>query len=73
MTFAETIRQVRESRNLSQRTFARQVGVDRSLVIYWEQGKRRPSRASIERLGHLLPDESARLHYAAGFVPRREG
>jgi transcriptional regulator with XRE-family HTH domain len=39
----EAIRQYLEATGLSQAQFAKRVGVDRSTVTLWIQGKRRPS------------------------------
>ena len=53
-TFAETIRQLRTERGLSQAQIAEQMYVTRSTVARWETGSRMPDAAMISRLSGCL-------------------
>lgn len=49
----DRIRQLRESRGLTQEQFAREVGVTVGALNRWECGKRRPTGLSVRRLEEL--------------------
>ena len=53
-TFAETIRQLRTERGLSQTQIAEQMYVTRSTVARWESGSRMPDAVMIARLAKCL-------------------
>ena len=53
-TFAETIRQLRTDRGLSQSQLAEQMYVTRSTVARWESGSRMPDAMMISRLAKCL-------------------
>lgn len=53
-TFAETIRQLRTERDLSQAQIAEQMYVTRSTVARWESGSRMPDAMMIARLAKCL-------------------
>ena len=54
MLFAETLRNLRTARGLSQHELAEQVFVTRSTVARWENGSRLPDAAMISRLSKCL-------------------
>ena len=53
-TFAETIRQLRTERGISQAQLADQMYVTRSTVARWESGSRMPDAVMISRLAKCL-------------------
>ena len=53
-TFAETIRQLRNDRGLSQVQLAEQMYVTRSTVARWESGSRMPDAVMVSRLAKCL-------------------
>ena len=53
-TFAETIRQLRTERGLSQAQLAEQMYVTRSTVARWESGSRMPDAVMVSRLAKCL-------------------
>ena len=53
-TFAETIRQMRNERGLSQIQLAEQMYVTRSTIARWESGSRMPDAVMISRLAKCL-------------------
>lgn len=71
MTFAETLRAMREERNLSQTDLARLSGVHPSSVSGYEFGKRNPLRPTLHKMAtgmHLTPTEYQELANAAGYL-----
>lgn len=54
LPFAELLRTLRESLQLSQRTVAQMVGVSQSLYSRWESGKAEPSDEQAERVLSVL-------------------
>lgn len=59
--FAETIRQLRNDRGLSQMQLAEQMYVTRSTVARWESGSRMPDAVMITRLAKCLGTSAERL------------
>ena len=53
-TFAETVRQLRNDRGLSQDQLAKQMYVTRSTIARWESGSRMPDAVMIARLAKCL-------------------
>ena len=68
-TFAETIRQLRTERGLSQAQIAEQMYVTRSTVARWETGSRMPDAAMIARLAKCL---GTNTEYLFGLLSDRE-
>lgn len=50
MTTGERIRELRESRHLTQMDLANKCGVSKTTISMWESGSRMPSRLSMEAL-----------------------
>lgn len=53
MNMGERIRNLRESRGLSQDGLGKILGVDRTTIVKWETGASRPTR-SLKRLAHYF-------------------
>ena len=68
-TFAETIRQLRTERGLSQTQIAEQMYVTRSTVARWETGSRMPDAVMIARLAKCL---GTNTEYLFGLLSDRE-
>ena len=68
-TFAETIRQLRTERGLSQAQIAEQMYVTRSTVARWETGSRMPDAVMIARLAKCL---GTNTEYLFGLLSDRE-
>jgi len=49
----DDIKALRKKLSLSQREFAKKLGVSRNLIFYWESGKKKPSADSLRRLAEL--------------------
>lgn len=49
----QEIKELREQLGLSQRQFAKQLGVSKRTVAYWESGKRRPDKNAQKKLAEL--------------------
>ena len=49
----DEIKALRKKLSLSQREFAKKLGVSRNLIFYWESGKKNPSADSLRRLAEL--------------------
>ena len=54
MTFAERIKQARQAAGLTQQQLADQIGVGKSTVAQYEEGRRRPRLRYVERLSKAL-------------------
>ena len=54
-SLGEQIAQSRKLRGLSQRAFAKQLGVDQGTLVRWERGKRRPAGHYLRALAIALP------------------
>ena len=54
MLFADTLKNLRSEKGLSQRELAEQLYVNRSTVARWESGSRLPDAAMIARLSEVL-------------------
>lgn len=61
MSFAENLKRIRESKNLSQQELARKLGVAQSTVGMWESDKRTPKLAELNRMARVLNITIARL------------
>lgn len=71
MSFAATLRFMREQRLLSKNRLAGASGVSRTMIIRCEAGSRVPSRVTVRKLAtgmHLTPAEYRELAGAAGFL-----
>ena len=68
-TFAETIRQLRTERGLSQAQIAEQMYVTRSTVARWETGSRMPDAVIIARLAKCL---GTNTEYLFGLLSDRD-
>ena len=68
-TFAETIRQLRTERGLSQAQIAEQMYVTRSTVARWETGSRMPDAVMIARLAKCL---GTNTEYLFGLLSDRD-
>ena len=53
MNMGERIKNLRESRGLSQEGLGKILGVDRTTIVKWETGASRPTR-SLKRLAHYF-------------------
>ena len=65
ITFSETLRNLREQSGLSQTQLAKQLFVNRSTVVRWENGSRMPDAAMILFLARALGVDSDTLLSAA--------
>ena len=61
MSFAENLKRIRESKNLSQQELAEKLGVAQSTVGMWESNKRTPKLAELNRMARVLNMTIARL------------
>ena len=64
-SFAETLRNLRVQRNLSQQQLADMLYVDRSTIASWETGRRVPDVSLILRLSEYLRADFVQLLHAA--------
>lgn len=64
-SFAETLRNLRVQRNLSQQQLADMMYVDRSTIASWETGRRVPDVSLILRLSEYLRADFVQLLHAA--------
>lgn len=72
MTFDIRIAAIRKGNGLSQHSFAKQTGINHSLVSRYESGERQPARETIETIAYSLGLSRAdrvTLMLSAGFVP----
>lgn len=61
MNFAENLKRIRESRNMSQQELADKLGVAQSTVGMWEANKRTPKLAELNRMARVLNLTVSRL------------
>ena len=55
MTFGETVKSLRESKNLTQKQLGEQIGISRPTITIWERGKVKPKKPeTIEKLANAL-------------------
>ena len=55
MTFGETVKSLRESKNLTQKQLGEQIGISRPTINLWEHGKIKPKKPeTIEKLANVL-------------------
>ena len=55
MTFGETVKSLRESKNLTQKQLGEQIGISRPTINLWERGKIKPKKPeTIEKLANAL-------------------
>ena len=55
MTFGETVKSLRESKNLTQKQLGEQIGISRPNINIWERGKAKPKKPeTIEKLAVAL-------------------
>jgi transcriptional regulator with XRE-family HTH domain len=59
-TLAEILRRYRKVHGLSQREFARKLGIDPGTVDDWESGRHHPMRRLMVKLQQLIGEESTR-------------
>ena len=59
--FAETIKQLRQDKKLSQQELSDMMYVDRSTIANWESGRRMPDAGMIFRLAKILNAEPSAL------------
>lgn len=59
--FGEALRQVRDSRDISQETLALEIGLDRTYVSMLERGKHQPTLAAVILLANALGTDPALL------------
>ncbi len=52
--FTKNLKIIREQKNLSQQDIADKIGVDRSTIGYWENGKADPSMINVIKLSDAL-------------------
>lgn len=52
--YAENIKKLRESENISQEVFAKHIGVSRNTVSSWERGIKVPSKDNIQKIMELF-------------------
>jgi len=52
--FTTNLKYIRETKKISQQTIADKVGVDRSTIGYWENGKADPTMANVVKLAEAL-------------------
>lgn len=72
-SFADTIKQLRDARGLSQNKLAALAKYDRSYIVRLEDGSRQPSRVTVMAIAdalNLSDQETDELRQAAGFAPR---
>lgn len=72
MTFDARIAAIRKDRGLSQYSFAKQTGLNHSLISRYESGERQPVRETVETIAYSLGlsrAERVALMLSAGFVP----
>ena len=65
MLFADSLRELRSGKNLSQRELAERMFVTRSTIAHWESGRRLPDASMIYRLADCLDVDVDRLLSAA--------
>jgi transcriptional regulator with XRE-family HTH domain len=71
--FPGLLADLREHAGWSQHRLGIEAGLDGSFVCKLESGARQPSRDTIAQLAATLdlnPDDTARLHVSAGYLPR---
>lgn len=61
MSFGDSLRKIREEKNLSQQEFADKLGVAQSTIGMWESGKRTPKIDELNRLAMILKITVSRL------------
>lgn len=55
MTFGETVKSLRESKNLTQKQLGEQIGISRPTINLWERGKIKPKKPeTVEKLAVAL-------------------
>ena len=55
MTFGETLKSLRESKNLTQKQLGEQIGISRPTINLWERGKVKPTKPeTVEKLANAL-------------------
>lgn len=54
MSFPEKLKHLRTTLNLSQKDFAKKIGVSQSSVNYWEKGQRIPSIEAAARISNYF-------------------
>ena len=55
MTFGETVKSLRESKNLTQKQLGERIGISRPTINLWERGKVKPTKPEIiEKLANAL-------------------
>ena len=64
-TFAETLRQLRVDKHLSQQQLAKRLFVDRSSIANWETGRRVPDEDMIVQIAEILEADLAKLQASA--------
>lgn len=60
---ASRIAKLRTSKAMSQRAFAKELGVTQAQISEWEKGTERPSLEKLIALGNLSPDPSVRMFF----------
>ena len=61
--FGKRLKELREERNISQPVLAKELGVSRAIVSFWENGLREPTLSNLIAIADYF-DES--LDYLAG-------
>lgn len=62
-TFVKRLKELREEKNLSQKSIAEKLGIPVSTYANWEQGRREPCIEDIYKILNVLQIEASDLFY----------